>query len=100
MNSRMNLRLGVWRFWQGAAALAFMLLLHDCARTDAEVERGLVDLGDGLLLQRDGTVVDAWSLPGASAPQDYEIGTWQTPELFRWAASARDPRQPAAMRTD
>ena len=60
-----TLRQWLVRCWMLGTALAFVLLLAECLRSDAEKETGLVDIGGGLVMRADGTVLDASSLPGA-----------------------------------
>jgi hypothetical protein len=61
------------RSWIMIAGLAFMLLLADLARTDAERQLGFTDMGGGLAARADGSVFDVWSLPGAA-----EVTPWDT----------------------
>jgi|SwirhisoilCB2_FD_contig_71_2304172_length_560_multi_7_in_0_out_0_1 hypothetical protein len=72
------------RIWLMIGALVLIVTLNECARTDAEVQSGVVDIGDGLVAKPDGTVVEAWSLPGAQAAPPWPDGlqvwsAWSAP---------------------
>jgi hypothetical protein len=55
-----------WRSIAAVVVAALLLLASTGTRSDAE----FVDLGDGLVLRADGTVVGAWELANGDATPD------------------------------
>jgi len=77
------------RIWLMLAALALIVMLNDCMRTQVELDSGLVDIGDGLAVKPDGTVVEA------AAEQDVPVWAEGLQAWSAWAAaSAYAPNRP------
>lgn len=86
--------------WTTLSALALVLLLHDCTVADAERETGLTDLGHGLVLKADGTVVEiptpdgmAFEGFGAFSPVNATLSFPPLPGRAPWNDAARAARR-------